>query len=1169
MATSIVNNKFSVTGSPDWDYIFSVSLTRTSNSQIRVNWELTGSLQGRSSETHLGIGYGLDFSCSGGNGSSGTINFKSHDSEARWPWSKKISGNFTASSSSAGNNFQITIKMVDQPGRNTTKSGTFSKTYTLTTPALLYTACSPPSNVKAAAAQVLGGQDEKVVTPAKKVNLTWIAGKDGTNNTINRYYIQQNINGQGWTDVSYNGNKPVNPGRNATSQILDVSETSRGYRIKYRIRAEGSAGSSYYSSYVESNEVLVNTRPVVANIFTDDSKVSKNGSNSFFVQVVISDSEFISQTVETTLTSNITGFVEQEFTGTGFLSRNISIPQQPKNVDSCKLTGIAYDGYEYSDEKIISIKYNIPSSMNSINLFDSYGNQITEDADSASQDSKDKRVLSIRLNYSATNPDNDTLIYHIERITSSNRETVKNATQGYSEIISTSSTTYTDNLSDVNDGDYIKYRIRVYDGYDYSDYVYGKIVRKNKRPPSLVDENGQGTFTAYYETNYIGANGSEVNVQIAAFEDSAILKWEYPNLDSLLDSQEIVKIKIERANTNSSNPNDNNFTNWATIFELNYSNDLISIIDNNGLNNLNRDQYVYYRISLVDDMETESIPTYCFSNENKVSKYLRKNQLPSLSGLSINGGPNFKIYDLPNGIAEINWGKGSDIDMPGISSVVGGPADAPHRFKIQAEYDEKLVTILENGYNENGGEINFNDGEFNRYSIKFWEQNGDLRDLSQWVKDLFESSYGGTDYIYSSIRISITPIDFFGVEGTPLTKIFTFDFTYPPFFKEETYSLSSEGNYVGKKDYFKIYKVIGNNEEIVKDITNLNGSVLYKMIDSGTKLKFQWPKVLDYNGEQTISDYIIGYYYTESEDTISNTISTDSFLNYKTIERTNVQESPDGYCYYETSTTQNININRVVKFCIHAVDQRSQTSIKIEFPCGIELCRLTNPTFSLNEVNFSNSSSEIDESKLSINWSIFDYGGSNFNPSRGRIYPNDRRNLEVNNSRRNVKIEVFVADNLSELQSMTQPSYILYEIVNEEYEWEKNEDNSYKENAIIDRETINNENLYSTGQDHYIKLRLTVNNEVDSRSVDSNYLILRSLSAPFSFRKLGLGLNNENPEGRFHASPRSSQSNDKDTIIFGGNEDEMRFIFDLVRGRAISGIIDCGDIDLIFGNLTF
>lgn len=83
-----------------------------------------------------------------------------------------------------------------------------------------------------------------------RIKLSWGKGSDGTNNKVKNYYIQYAISSDnssfsGWSGLTTN---------ESTSAYISP-QISRGRYIKYRVRSQGTAGSSYYSDFRESNSV--------------------------------------------------------------------------------------------------------------------------------------------------------------------------------------------------------------------------------------------------------------------------------------------------------------------------------------------------------------------------------------------------------------------------------------------------------------------------------------------------------------------------------------------------------------------------------------------------------------------------------------------------------------------------------------------------------------------------------------------------------------------------------------------------------------------------------------------------------------------------------------------------------------------------------------------------
>lgn len=103
------------------------------------------------------------------------------------------------------------------------------------------------------------------------VNLTWDAGSSGTNNNVTGYDVQycDSADGSTWGSWTTASGSPV------TDTQLSVSPPStEGYYRKFRVRTRGSAGSSYYSSYVESSNTLRRSHEALEG-FTDPTLTPK------------------------------------------------------------------------------------------------------------------------------------------------------------------------------------------------------------------------------------------------------------------------------------------------------------------------------------------------------------------------------------------------------------------------------------------------------------------------------------------------------------------------------------------------------------------------------------------------------------------------------------------------------------------------------------------------------------------------------------------------------------------------------------------------------------------------------------------------------------------------------------------------------------------------------
>lgn len=107
------------------------------------------------------------------------------------------------------------------------------------------TSVGKPSNVKL----------DKTLARAENdpVELSWSAGSTGTNNSVTGYDVQQrdSADGSTWGSWTTASGSPVS-GRRITVYPPDTV----GHYRQFRVRTRGSAGSSYYSSYVTSSNTL-------------------------------------------------------------------------------------------------------------------------------------------------------------------------------------------------------------------------------------------------------------------------------------------------------------------------------------------------------------------------------------------------------------------------------------------------------------------------------------------------------------------------------------------------------------------------------------------------------------------------------------------------------------------------------------------------------------------------------------------------------------------------------------------------------------------------------------------------------------------------------------------------------------------------------------------------
>lgn len=94
-----------------------------------------------------------------------------------------------------------------------------------------------------------------------KITLSWSDASGGTSNSISSYAIQYATSSNNSTWGDWTAFQTVTTTKTAHSFSIDVSSyVARGYYVKFRIRTQGTAGSSYYSDWKSSSAVRRNPK---------------------------------------------------------------------------------------------------------------------------------------------------------------------------------------------------------------------------------------------------------------------------------------------------------------------------------------------------------------------------------------------------------------------------------------------------------------------------------------------------------------------------------------------------------------------------------------------------------------------------------------------------------------------------------------------------------------------------------------------------------------------------------------------------------------------------------------------------------------------------------------------------------------------------------------------
>lgn len=271
MASSINGANIGVKGSPDIYYNVTYKASRPSNSKAKYDFTIKTKI-GDHSTSWIGVGYVLTLYITVG-GVQQSVVLKDYNES--WTTKGVVMSTKTVSvtcpSTTANTNQTVTFQVVNKSSAFDGSAGEIKTTnYYVTSPALLYTACTAPTTFTASS----NNFESNVV-------LNWSGAKAGTNNSIKYYYIQYAVSSDNSTWGNWIGLKSVASTSTSGSYPVDMSsKVSRGYYVKFRIRTEGSAGSSYYSDYKASSSIRRNpytkcTQPKTFTVTSDMSSTSQ------------------------------------------------------------------------------------------------------------------------------------------------------------------------------------------------------------------------------------------------------------------------------------------------------------------------------------------------------------------------------------------------------------------------------------------------------------------------------------------------------------------------------------------------------------------------------------------------------------------------------------------------------------------------------------------------------------------------------------------------------------------------------------------------------------------------------------------------------------------------------------------------------------------------------
>lgn len=130
-----------------------------------------------------------------------------------------------------------------------------------------YTACTAPTAFTATPNPFEGA-----------VSLSWSGAASGVSNAISSYEIQYctSANNSSWTSRAALTTVSTTAASGSTSTTPSLT---RGYYIKYRIRARGAAGESWYSAWKESASIRKNSQPTAPTAFSVSLALVNSGTS--------------------------------------------------------------------------------------------------------------------------------------------------------------------------------------------------------------------------------------------------------------------------------------------------------------------------------------------------------------------------------------------------------------------------------------------------------------------------------------------------------------------------------------------------------------------------------------------------------------------------------------------------------------------------------------------------------------------------------------------------------------------------------------------------------------------------------------------------------------------------------------------------------------------------
>ena len=1114
--------------------------------------------------------------------------------EGRWIDTQTFYIPFSANISTTNISLSITYMRSMNYSGVTLKSCSASGTAQLET---AYTKCSPPSSISISNTSPKKGQ---------QITVSWSGAKGGTSNSITGYDIEYKIGSGGW-----NSWKSISTS-NTYASTTDSWSQPVGQTGQYRVRTKGNRGSQYYSDWAYSGTLTIsNSAPVMGSVSRNTSLVAYNngngGSASFSWSASDVDGDSLRYKYKLSNSSSWSSYTTET-------SKNITVKGSQGALVSLSVIANDYK-VDSASQTSSNVQVNTIPTTPTIRFTNSSGTTITPNA----------KPATIYYSLSSTVSYSGSLSFEVYLEIGSNSSMTSVTSRYYMGMYSGS--VYLDSQDNsgpskyIKENEYYRIRVRAYDGYDYSGYAYSASRQKNSAPnynSQLTNTYRDSGITKLDNVYWKLSDGRLRKGNI--IDDEAVLNWVMPDTSG---RSSLAKVIIYR---NMSN--DSTMSSWTKIYEEFINNIEFTIttitrdvneeeISRNSYSKIGLSNITIGKITNSDNTTTETIVTafiidtgfkslsgtranyklvfedeYGWVQEDSNAKVLTlfKNNNPTFAGgnslktlrVSSTGSPTIKIYN--NESLDISWIKTSgDSDDDAILLTPAGVTassymSTPNKFKISLVFDEDPFISLSRGYPQDtsGNDIKEivlvaaakateDDATYNRQTLSF-------------SPELF-SNFNNTSkrQQYSKVTIQVEAEDTFGKKSIDkLSTPIILDFRQKPIFDTDSslYSI---------KDLTNNQTIIKLGEAVPSDSTPAYTSDGFYMINSGEQLQFKFPKAVSPNAPESGEDGIYSYliYYATSTSTVTN----ESFRLLKEIPKSNL--IPDGNYYIYNHTVSNYSVNNFVKFAVSAKDsgygktetEKRETALEseqVQFSYTMMVCRATNPSISLNSLDFDTAATE-ENARVKVNFTISDIGGSKSPNGNGEDISSywTYRNFERFSTGKFFQLSLLLSETEDFLNST---SYILNvqsdgsSAYPPEPGQKSNEEKNFAYPWSNYQVETSSSQLVETKKSYYAKLILKVGHNTTS-TLSNNYLyaetpvtFLRSLRATLSIRDKKIGVNTKDPEYTFHVSAGSGSSNTEDQNIDNyvqfdsGIEGDQVIRFDLLTGHMVLGIIDCGRI---------